>query len=275
MLEPVRALLSLFDREWMAFLITLPRLYGFLAGSQVFAPTAVPRLARTAVVFVLAIPAAPVHFEAAAALKGHPFLLAAHFGKDYAIGLLLGYLIGWIVWTVGGAGALIDNQRGAAIASSIDPLLGQESSPLGLLFSQAFVTYIMATGAFLGMLGVAYGSFRLWPAGRAMPILGPETPALVLQIFDAGMAMILLLAGPIVAAMFIAEFALALVSRFAPQIQVFVVAMPIKSGIAALMLVFYCSYLLPFATRKLIDQQGAIAGYFRLIDARSPPGPAR
>jgi type III secretion protein T len=38
-----------------------------------------------------------------------------------------------------------------------------------------------------------------------------------------------------------------MVSRFAPQIQVFILAMPIKSGIAMLILVFYVSLLFPYA----------------------------
>ena len=38
--------------------------------------------------------------------------------------------------------------------------------------------------------------------------------------------------------MFLAEFALAMVSRFAPQIQVFILAMPIKSILAIFVLIF-------------------------------------
>ena len=53
------------------------------------------------------------------------------------------------------------------------------------------------------------------------------------------------LAAPVVIAMFLAEFSLAVISRFAPQIQVFVLAMPIKSIIAMFILVFYFGVLLP------------------------------
>jgi len=47
------------------------------------------------------------------------------------------------------------------------------------------------------------------------------------------------LSAPLIVAMFLAEFALALVSRFAPQLQVFFLAMPIKSALAVLLLIFY------------------------------------
>jgi type III secretion protein T len=42
-----------------------------------------------------------------------------------------------------------------------------------------------------------------------------------------------------------------MVSRFAPQVQVFILAMPIKSVLAILILVFFFWRLLPYATDQL------------------------
>ena len=49
--------------------------------------------------------------------------------------------------------------------------------------------------------------------------------------------------------MFLAEFALAMISRFAPQIQVFILAMPIKSALAkeSLMLTHVAIFLFGMA----------------------------
>ena len=47
------------------------------------------------------------------------------------------------------------------------------------------------------------------------------------------------LCAPVVIAMFITEFGIALISRSAPQLNVFILAMPIKSGVAAAILVVY------------------------------------
>src|SRR5262249_36951921 len=143
----------------------------------------------------------------------------------YTIGFLAGYLVSLMFWVVQAAGGLIDNQRGAAIASSIDPLQGEESTPLGNLFSQAFLTYVFSAGVFLPILGVLYRSYMLWPSTRAIPILSDAFPAMMLGLFDEAMRLAFVLAVPVVAIMFVAEFALAMISRFSPQIQVFVLAM--------------------------------------------------
>jgi type III secretion protein T len=52
-------------------------------------------------------------------------------------------------------------------------------------------------------------------------------------------------------AMFLAELSLALVSRFAPQLQVFFLAMPIKSALALLVLILYTGTLFDFIDKPL------------------------
>ena len=63
-------------------------------------------------------------------------------------------------------------------------------------------------------------------------------------------------------AMFLAEMGLALVSRFVPQLQVFFLAMPIKSALAFLVLVLYFSTILDYSL-DLIEQTPAT---LRLLD---------
>ena len=246
-----RLYLSLFDRQVVALLLTLPRTYAFLAASQLLTASAVPRLARGAAILSLSAIAIPINL---AYVDGFDRSLASYalvFAKEYAIGFVLGYIVGWIFWAVQSAGALIDNQRGAAIAASIDPLQGHETSPLGILFGQAFLTYVFATGAVLPILDLLYRSYVLWPATLGMPILSEAFPALVLSIADHAMKLVVVIGGPIVAIMFLAEFALAMISRFSPQVQVFILAMPIKSALAIFILIFYFSQLLPFSAQQL------------------------
>lgn len=254
-MNELRTLISLyfgfFDREIIALLLTLPRLYAFLSTSQLLASSAVPRLARAVAILVLAMIAVPINLVHVDAFDRTITTFAIYFVKEYAIGFVLGYVVGWIFWAVQSAGALIDNQRGAAIAASIDPLQGHETSPLGILFSQAFLTYVFISGAALPIIGLIYQSYNLWPATLGMPVITDQFPALVLNVADTAMRIVVIIAAPIVGIMFLAEFALAMVSRFAPQVQVFILAMPIKSLLAILILIFFFSRLLPYATDQL------------------------
>lgn len=240
-----------FEELLLAFLISLPRMYAFITMTGIIGAAAVPRLARNAAILILSLPIIPANLAHIGVVGTDVPTFALHFAKEYAIGFILGYMIGWLFWSVNSAGDFIDNQRGAAIASSVDPLLGHETSPLGMLFSQAFLTYFYSIGGMLLVTGIVYKSYLLWPVTRMLPIVSAQFPVLILDVLDLAMRTMFVLAAPVVVMMFLAELALALVSRFAPQIQVFILAMPIKSGIGILVLVFYLSTMFPFAS----DQQ--------------------
>lgn len=255
----------MFDTEVIALLLTLPRIYAFLGTSQLLNPTSVPRPARNAAILSLSIILIPVNVQYVPEFERTVTAFAVHFAKEYAIGFLLGYLVGWLFWTVQAAGGLIDNQRGAAIASSIDPLQGHESSPLGILFSQAFLTYVFVVGAVFPVLGLLYQSYAIWPINRMVPVISNEFPVFMLALADKALRLVVVLAGPIVAVMFLAEFALAMVSRFAPQIQVFILAMPIKSILAIFILIFYFGVLLPNATAQLQGLPGYAARLYDML----------
>jgi len=237
-----------FEELVIALLISLPRIYAFITMAGIMNASAVPRLARNAAILILSLPLIPVNMAHVSVVGEDLPSFAAYFAKEYAIGFVFGYMIGWIFWAVTAAGDFMDNQRGAAIASSIDPLQGHETSPLGNLFSQAFVTYFYAVGGMLVIMGIIYKSFVLWPVTNMLPIVSDRFPVLILDILDLGMRTMFILAAPVIAMMFLAEFALALVSRFAPQIQVFILAMPIKSAIAIFILIFYIKIMFPFAS---------------------------
>lgn len=266
--ETGRFFLGLYEREVTALILTLPRVYLFVLVSQIMGLQAVPRLVRNVVVLVLTAFAAPINLAHIDQFDGSVLAYAAHFFKEALIGMLLGYIVGWIFWAIQSAGAFIDNQRGAAIASSIDPLHGHETTPLGTLFAQAFLTYTFLTGAILHVVMLFFQSFILWPAGQLIPGPGEELPALMLAIADNGTRLIVLLAMPLVALMFLAEFALALVSRFAPQVQVFILSMPIKSALAMLILIFYFARLMPYATQELMGSEVEIRALFNVLGIR-------
>jgi type III secretion protein T len=171
-----------------------------------------------------------------------PFL-AMILGKEIIIGVLLGFLAGIIFWVAESVGFFIDNQRGAAMASLMDPLYGSQTSPLGSMFLQMVTVLFFTCGGFLILLSGLFESFRLWPVFSFFPHFGKGFSLFFLEKADLLMQLTVILAAPIIIAVFAAEFGLGLINRFAPQLNVFFLSMPIKSGIASLLLVLYLSFL--------------------------------
>ena len=169
--------------------------------------------------------------------------LMAIIGKEIVIGLLLGFLVSIIFWVAEGVGFFIDNQRGATMASLMDPMSGAQTSPLGSLFLQLAAVMFFSTGGFLVLLSGLFESYRLWPIFSFFPRIEPGFGLFFLKQVDFLMKFIVLLAAPVVIAIFVSEFGLGLINRFAPQLNVFFLSMPIKSGISAVVLILYLGTL--------------------------------
>ena len=173
--------------------------------------------------------------------------------KEVLVGMMIGYLVTVIFWAIQGVGFFIDNQRGASMASAMDPLVGAQSSPLGLFMTQTLVALFFATGLFLLFLEVMYKSYVTWPVTSFFPSLNDALLELIVAQFILITKLAVVVGGPIVIAMFLSEFGLGLIGRFAPQMNVFFLSMPIKSAVATFMLILFWGALVLYFGDLLDD----------------------
>lgn len=173
-------------------------------------------------------------------------------GKEILIGLLIGFVVSIPFWAIEATGFIIDNQRGASMASTLNPLLASQTSPTGLLLTQTLITLFFSGGAFLVLLGALFTSYASWPIATFYPQLSGQWNAFFLSQFTHLLSLCVVFAAPLLIAMFLAEFGLALISRFAPSLNVFILSMPIKSLIVSAMLVPYLYLLMNMANDNVL-----------------------
>lgn len=240
--------------------LTQPRMLAMFIALPLFNAQLIPGMLRFAVAGALGLVMVPVlaPMVTAAALDLTPAALVLLMVKEAFIGFVIGYLAAIPFWIFEAVGFLVDNQRGASIAATLNPLTGNDSSPLGILFNQAFIVFFLISGGFMLLLGTLYDSFTLWSVLAWRPELRGDSVPLLLGQLDRLVRMAMLLSAPALVAMFLAEFGLALVSRFAPQLQVFFMAMPIKSALAMLVLMLYASSLFEYATDHVLSVGGIL-----------------
>ncbi len=164
--------------------------------------------------------------------------------KEAFLGLILGYVASAPFWVASNIGYFVDTQRGTGMASIFDPNLGEQTSPLGQFLLQVLVTLFYAGSGILMFLGILYESFRLMPVFTFFPIIDTRLPVYILGFTDQFMSLIVVLSAPMIVAMFLVDFSLGLVGRFAPSLNVFFLSMPVKSGIAFLILILYSTTLM-------------------------------
>lgn len=226
------------------FGFSLPRLLTAFMMLPVFASAVMSGLVRNGVAASLALFVWPIIAVDAPTVPLDMLTASALLLKEVMIGFLIGFGAAVLFWAMESAGYFIDNQRGATMASSIDPLTGSQTSPFGVLFVQAITVIFFVGGGFIVLLGALYGSYQLWPVFSFLPSMGPEAIPYFLSVADRILALAVLFAAPVIIAMFLSELALGLISRFAPQLNVFFLAMPVKSAVGLLILILYVGVML-------------------------------
>jgi type III secretion protein T len=150
-------------------------------------------------------------------------------------GLVLGLVFTAPYWAVLACGELLDNQRGATIANSIDPVAGVEASPIASFFGFFWSAMFVMSGGLIQMLELVVDSYQLVPVLDTQPIGMPVLTSIARLTGRAVLAGAVA-AAPALLAMLLAEMLLGILSRFAPQLNVFAVALTVKSAIACLVL---------------------------------------
>ncbi|MES2663177.1 MAG: type III secretion system export apparatus subunit SctT [Pseudomonadota bacterium] len=199
---------------------------------------------RNALALVISIFLMPLHEEVPPIIKQ---LSTLHFTflilKEVFIGAIIGFLIAIPFWAIESVGFFIDNQRGATLASSLNPLSGDQTSPLGLMFNQTLTVLFMSSGGFLLLCGLLFKSFVEWPLLDTRLSIRWSDALFFIKRLDEVMLLTVILSAPVVIAMFLSEFCFAIANRFAQQLNVFILSMPVKSGVGFFILVIYVSTL--------------------------------
>ncbi|WP_197424887.1 type III secretion system export apparatus subunit SctT [Bordetella sp. N] len=233
-------------RALVCLALTQARIVAMCSFIPPFGRNALPGRLRVTLTGVLGAFVLPLML-AQAPEKFNMALLAVLLLKEVFVGICIGYVLAIPFWIFESIGTFIDNQRGAGIASIFNPELGSETTPLGTLLGRAYAVLFFTAGGFTMFLTVLYDSYLLWDPWRWSPELRLDALPLWLGQVDTLLRLTVLYSGPAIIVMLLAEMGLGLASRFTPQLQVFFLAMPIKSALGILMLALYLHVLAEYA----------------------------
>ncbi len=229
-----------------ALAIAMARPLGLLVILPVFTSRVLGgALVRNALLLMIALPIVP-------ALRAEPVLqealldwlpLAGLALREVAVGALLGFFAAIPFWAIGMAGFFLDTARGSSMASVLNPMLGEQASIFGILFSHLLTVLFLTSGGFNILLGALYESYHALPLALSFGF-ADRFGVFCQQAWRSMWDLCLLFAMPAVGGMLLVDVALGLVNRSAQQLNVFFVAMPIKSGVALLLLAVSLPYAL-------------------------------
>jgi flagellar biosynthetic protein FliR len=199
----------------------------------------IPPLLKIALSILLDLILTPLVVAAGAStLPFSRFLLA--IGQEVVLGLLLGYAVTLIFSAVQFAAAILGLQFGFSLANVIDPTLTGQETVVGQFYSVLTgLIFFTINGHHHVLAGLARSFEVAPPLGYALFDAAQGTTVerlltLSATLFEASLR----IAMPIMGALLLADVAMAVIARSAPQMNVYFVGLPIKilAGLVALML---------------------------------------
>jgi flagellar biosynthetic protein FliR len=153
--------------------------------------------------------------------------------KEGAVGLILALFIQIMFESVASVGALIDLARGATLANVFDPLTQDQQSILAALFTQFAIVLFVSIGGMQLLFRTLAETFVLLPPLQLLPAgeFGPAGTATPIALVSSLFLLAVQLGAPAVVVLFLTDFALGVINRVAPQIQVFFLGMTGKGSI--------------------------------------------
>jgi len=181
--------------------------------------------------------------------------------KEGALGLFLGWGVALAFTAVQVAAQVAELNLGLGAGQLVDPLHGHESTVLAQLWSTLALVVYLGTDAHHHALRLVGTSFAQVPVDR-LPSAARVTEA-ALELFARSFLAGVQLAAPLVVASVAVEAGIALAARAAPQVNVFLVALPLKVGLALLLVGLFLPHTLSGVGAVLDGSLRLVAGWLR------------
>lgn len=201
------------------------RILAFVATEPILGNRTVPRRVKIALALFVALLVAPALPMQAGLTPGSPAGLLA-LVDQILIGAAMGFSARIVVAAAEMAGQIAGLQMGLGFAVFFDPQGSGQTPTVAQFFGIVAILVLLATNGHHVVLAALVDSFRVLPVGSE-PLAAAGFRSLVVwggtQIFVAGVMMSL----PVVAALLIANIAIGVLTRAAPQLNIFAVGFPI------------------------------------------------
>lgn len=226
---------------WIASLLwPLTRILGMIASAPLFGHASVPTRAKVILGVLVAMIVAP-NLPPMPAVEPTSWAGLLILVQELLVGLAIGFSMRLVFAAIEYAGELASATMGFGFASFFDPATQGRSNAISQFMSMVATMAFLAVNAHLVLLAALTESFSSLPiSATPLSSVAPlELARLGSRIFSAGLQIAL----PILAALLIVNVALGILTRAAPQLNIFGIGFPITLGVGMLAISVVLPYL--------------------------------
>lgn len=247
-----------FTQAATSFAVVLPRIAAAFLLIPYFTTEILTPLIRNVFFLSLALAVMPLALAQPVPAAMNGIALLPIVLKEILIGVAIGYTFSVVFWALEGAGHVIDAKIGSTTAQLVDPITGQQTTLLGAYLGRLAGYLFAAFGGLTLFVDLLLSSFAVWPVLDRFPDLTAVGSLFFVERFDQLMRLMLLLAAPALCLLTLLEFGLGFMNRYAPQLNVFTLSMPLKSLLAVFILLLTVGVTADYVVDWLAGQRNLL-----------------
>lgn len=167
---------------------------------------------------------------------------------EFVFGYLIGALPAYIIGGLAVSGQIIAGAIGLAQANMIDPSLGESVSIISRIKMQlAVLVFLLIDGHHVMFRALANIDSTLAP-GSFQPDI--STAYFLLSRLETSFQFAVIVSAPILVTMLVTQFVLGLLTKSVPQINIFIISLPLTLGLGLFILVF----MMPSVMQMMISE---------------------
>jgi flagellar biosynthetic protein FliR len=218
------------------FMLILARVAGLFIDAPILSAKSIPALVKiclaiwisAALWFVVPVKYLPDSMPA--------FVFA--LSVEVFVGYIIGFISSIVLQSAQAAGDILDMQMGLSVANVLSPTTGAMTSITGtFMFMIALVVFLMVDGHHL-VLSAIHQSFVAIPIISFIDFSKPDLLLQILALLKFFWIATIQLCAPMLLLIFLSDFSFGIISRVAPQVNVFMLGFQVKPslGLFGLML---------------------------------------
>ena len=242
----------------VVFMLVFTRLAGMIQTAPFFSSIQAPTLTKLWFAAITAFIMYPLVFASKAYIipKGMPeFLILIAF--EFLIGYSIGFIANLILEGVRMAGNVFSIQMALSMSEALDPATGVSSNEISRIYIYLTTLIFLGTGAYQMLFMAVFGSFSSLPIGN-FPFFDAQIVSAMLVMFAQIFKVAFGVALPVFSVLLISDILLGMMSKMMPQMNIYMVAIPIKIYIGLFL-------ILAFLSATNVYLQGVIKNYMQAL----------
>ncbi len=212
--------------QWLpGFLLVLARLSGLIVTMPIFSYRLISGRIKVMVILSTAVLIYPLVQAPTVAMESIAQMIF-QVGGELLTGMLIGMGARVIFEALNMAGSFVGRQMGLAIANVMDPTSRQQLPVISQFWFLLMIVFFLSVNGHYLLIDTIFKNFQLIPLGSA--IFSPEAGEVVVRSGSTAFQISLSLAAPAMVFLLLVDTAIALVARVMPQMNIFIITLPLK-----------------------------------------------